>query len=403
MSVRPFPAAHPAESAAEPGPTVFREKRFQFIIWLRKTNQKFVDLNAELNKQKQLCLLCTSKVHQGLIQRELRWKCKFRPSCIFVSSYTRPSPQHTPHHHTTPLKTRELQSNRNTFSHMAVLAPSLKGLCAVSPAGITVGSSWVTVEAECSAGLWVTSQAVLLLTTGWRMKEGTAARAARCGFLSRKDGTIAGTAASSSAKSKMRCILFEFRGVKFSGCQLCPVRRFWFAPGPHYHMLSVWPCLHFLSVLYCYNCEIFLSYRATQDSEWEVANISLYFCVKHYRFILSPLFTLTNCTLFSMLSSKQYYTMLCAFAVLLKYSIPSVACYRDAFTDNTSCIVVFEPVIEAFVGVGLSEAVWSLVVLTKCSLGCCPCVIPGESPWAPVASSLKCGWLSLSSQTCWEN
>lgn len=51
--------------------------------------------------------------------------------------------------------------------------------------------------------------------------------------------------------------------------------------------------------------------------------------------------------------------MLCAFAVLLKYSIPSVACYRDAFTDNTSCIIVFEPVIGAFVGVGLSEAVWS--------------------------------------------
>lgn len=52
MSVRPFPGAHPAESAAKPGPTVFGEHRFQFIIWLRKTNQKFVDLNAELIKQK---------------------------------------------------------------------------------------------------------------------------------------------------------------------------------------------------------------------------------------------------------------------------------------------------------------------------------------------------------------
>lgn len=51
--------------------------------------------------------------------------------------------------------------------------------------------------------------------------------------------------------------------------------------------------------------------------------------------------------------------MLCAFAVLLKYSIPSVACYRDAFTDNTSCIIVVEPVIEAFGSVGLLEAVWS--------------------------------------------
>lgn len=60
-----------------------------------------------------------------------------------------------------------------------------------------------------------------------------------------------------------------------------------------------------------------------------------------------------------MLSPKQYHIMLCAFTVLLKYSTPSVACYRDAFTENTNCIIVFEPVIEAFVGVGLSEEAWS--------------------------------------------
>lgn len=64
---------------------------------------------------------------------------------------------------------------------------------------------------------------------------------------------------------------------------------------------------------------------------------------------------------------------------------PSVAGYRDAFTENTNCIVVFEPVVEAFVGAGLRKRRGLSVVLTKRSQDCYPCVVPGELP-----SELQC-------------
>lgn len=34
--------------------------------------------------------------------------------------------------------------------------------------------------------------------------------------------------------------------------------------------------------------------------------------------------------------------------------------YRDAFTENINYTIAFEPVIEAFVDVGLLEGAWSL-------------------------------------------
>lgn len=86
----------------------------------------------------------------------------------------------------------------------------------------TAESSLVTVGAACSAGLWVTSPAALLLTTGWRMKVVTAVPAAPCAFPSQKDGTIAGTVGSSSVRS---AVDFSQKSSAWKSHPLCESAR----------------------------------------------------------------------------------------------------------------------------------------------------------------------------------
>lgn len=230
---------------------VLGENRFHlhYLTWPKHKEETWqcVHFNSKFKTK-----LCSSKIWQSLIQRSLRWKCKFGLSSVLVSSYTRPP------NRTRPLEPSEaLQSDGSCARGRAEASPEV-ALCHVS-AGITVGSWLVTVEAEFSAGLWVTSRAVLPLTTGWRMKAATAVRAVRCAFLWQKDGTIAGTAGSSSARSKM-CSKLLFPWVWHRGSDVlgASATGFWLS-------VSQSP----LPLFYC-NCEILRSHWKIQKQSSEI-------------------------------------------------------------------------------------------------------------------------------------